>query len=68
MTSVFIVRPFGKKRVTTTEDGAEQSVEVDFDVVDRTLFQPVLERNGMAGERPGSSPRPATSGSTCSRC
>src|SRR5215469_17400977 len=50
MTSVFIVRPFGKKRVTTTEDGTEQSVEVDFDSIDHTLIQPALQRSNLTGE------------------
>jgi hypothetical protein len=53
MTSVFIVRPFGKKRVTTTENGAEQSVEVDFDLIDHTLIQPALQRNNLTGETTG---------------
>src|SRR5215469_6865475 len=53
MTSVFIVRPFGKKRVTTTEDGTEQSVEVDFDSIDHTLIQPALQRSNLTGETTG---------------
>jgi len=32
MTSIFIVRPFGKKRVAITEG---QSVEIDFDAIDQ---------------------------------
>ena len=50
MTSVFIVRPFGKKRVAITEG---QSVEVDFDAIDQALIQPALMRNGLAGETTG---------------
>jgi hypothetical protein len=47
MTSVFIVRPFGKKRVATTEG---QSVEVDFDAIDQALIKPALAANGLGGE------------------
>jgi hypothetical protein len=47
MTSVFIVRPFGKKRVTMTEG---QSVEVDFDAIDQALIKPALAGNGLEGE------------------
>jgi hypothetical protein len=53
MTNVFIVRPFGKKKFTLTENGAEQSVEVDFDAIDRTLIQPALETNHLAGQTTG---------------
>src|SRR5215470_7031015 len=47
MTSIFIVRPFGKKRVAITE---EQSVEVDFDSIDQALIKPALAANGLEGE------------------
>ena len=47
MTSVFIVGPFGKKRVAITEG---QSVEVDFDAIDQALIKPALARNGLEGE------------------
>jgi hypothetical protein len=47
MTGVFIVRPFGKKRVATTEG---QSVEVDFDAIDQALIKPALAANGLGGE------------------
>src|SRR5271157_2972839 len=47
MTTVFIVRPFGKKRVATTEG---QSVEVDFDAIDQALIKPALAANGLGGE------------------
>jgi hypothetical protein len=50
MTSVFIVRPFGKKRLAVTE---KQSVEVDFEAVDRTLIQPALKMNNLTGETTG---------------
>jgi len=53
MTSVFIVRPFGKKPVTVDENGVEKSVEVDFDLIDRTLIQPALQRNNLTGETTG---------------
>ena len=47
MTSVFIVRPFGKKRVAMTE---KQSVEVDFDAIHRALIEPALAGNSLTGE------------------
>jgi hypothetical protein len=47
MTSVFIVRPFGKKRVAITEG---QSVEVDFDAIDQALIKRALAGNGLEGE------------------
>ena len=47
MTSVFIVRPFGKKRVAVTE---KQSVEVDFDAIHQALIKPALAENGLEGE------------------
>ena len=47
MASVFIVRPFGKKRVAITEG---QSVEVDFDAIDQALIKPALAANGLEGE------------------
>src|SRR5262249_17149871 len=53
MTSVFIVRPFGQKPVTVDEDGVKKSVEVDFDLIDRTLIQPALQRNNLTGETTG---------------
>jgi hypothetical protein len=53
MTSVFIVRPFGKKPVTVDENGVKKSVEVDFDLIDQTLIQPALQRNNLTGETTG---------------
>jgi hypothetical protein len=53
MTSVFIVRPFGEKPVTITEDGAEKSVLVDFEAIDHTLIQTALERNNLTGKTTG---------------
>ena len=50
MTSIFIVRPFGKKRVAITEG---QSVEVDFDAIDQALIQPALQSNNLTGETTG---------------
>jgi hypothetical protein len=47
MASVFIVRPFGKKRVAIAEG---QSVEVDFDAIDQALIKPALAANGLGGE------------------
>ena len=47
MTSIFIVRPFGKKRVAIPEG---QSVEVDFDAIDQGLIKPALAANGLEGE------------------
>jgi hypothetical protein len=47
MTSVFIVRPFGKKRVVVTE---KQAVEVDFDAIHQALIEPALAGNGLTGE------------------
>jgi hypothetical protein len=47
MTSVFIVRPFGKKRVAVTE---KLAVEVDFDAIHQALIQPALAGNGLEGE------------------
>ena len=47
MTSIFIVRPFGKKRVAITEG---QSVEIDFDAIDQALIKPALVANGLEGE------------------
>ena len=49
MTSVFIVRPFGKKNVTIDGNG----VEVDFDLIDQTLIQLALQRNKLTGETTG---------------
>jgi hypothetical protein len=47
MPTVFIVRPFGKKRVAITEG---QSVEVDFDAIHQALIEPALVGNGLVGE------------------
>jgi hypothetical protein len=49
MTSVFIVRPFGKKSVPIRKAIEEISVEVDFDRIDRAVLQEVLKRNGLVG-------------------
>ena len=53
MTNVFIVRPFGEKPITITENGVEKSVLVDFEAVDRTLIQTALERNNLTGKTTG---------------
>src|SRR5450631_3185091 len=53
MTSVFIVRPFGTKSVTTKKDGKDISVDVDFDAIDRLLIQAALARNGLRGVTTG---------------
>jgi hypothetical protein len=54
MTSVFIVRPFGKKPITMKgKDGKDVSVDVDFDEVDRSLIQAALARNGLIGQTTG---------------
>jgi hypothetical protein len=53
MTSVFIVRPFGEKPITITENGVEKSVLVDFEAVDRMLIQTALERNNLTGKTTG---------------
>jgi hypothetical protein len=51
MTSVFIVRPFGKKPVIVKgNDGKDTSVDVDFNRVDEVLIQEALKRNGLKGE------------------
>ena len=47
MPTVFIVRPFGKKRVAISEG---QSVEVDFEAIDEALIKPALAGNGLEGE------------------
>src|SRR6516225_9517413 len=54
MTSVFIVRPFGKKPVPMKDkDGKDTSVEVDFDEIDRSLIQAALARNDLVGQTTG---------------
>jgi hypothetical protein len=54
MTSVFIVRPFGKKPVTMKDkDGKDASVEVDFDEIDRSLIQAALAKSGLNGQTTG---------------
>jgi hypothetical protein len=54
MTSVFIVRPFGKKPVTMKDkDGKDASVEVDFDEIDHSLIQAALAKNGLNGQTTG---------------
>lgn len=54
MTSVFIVRPFGlKKFFVKDRDNKGQTVEVDFDDVDKRLIQPALEKNGLTGDTTG---------------
>ena len=51
MTSVFIVRPFGKKSVTVKDkDGTDTSVEVDFNHIDQSLIQAALTKNGLEGK------------------
>src|ERR1700758_1510239 len=54
MTSVFIVRPFGKKVVSIKDkDGKAASVEVDFEEIDSSLIQKALARNGLDGKTTG---------------
>jgi hypothetical protein len=53
MTSVFIIRPFGKKPVMEYENGVMKSVEVDFDLIDHALIQPALQWNNLTGETTG---------------
>jgi hypothetical protein len=54
MTSVFIVRPFGRKLITLRKnDGSEHAAEVDFDAVERSLIQAALRQNGLTGETTG---------------
>jgi hypothetical protein len=53
MTSVFIVRPFGKKPVPVKKDGNDISVTVDFDEIDRSLIQKALEKNNLVGRTTG---------------
>jgi hypothetical protein len=51
MTSVFIVRPFGKKPFTIKDkENKEISVEVDFNEVDRSLIKAALAKNGLNGQ------------------
>jgi hypothetical protein len=52
MTSVFIVRPFGKKSVTVKDakDGKDKSVEVDFTQINKDLIQAALTKNGLEGK------------------
>jgi hypothetical protein len=49
MTSVFIVRPFGKKPVPVKKDGKDVSVEVDFDAIELSLIQQALKKNDLVG-------------------
>jgi tetratricopeptide (TPR) repeat protein len=54
MTSVFIVRPFGKKPgAIKGKDGKDASVEVDFDEVDRSLIKAALAKNSLIGQTTG---------------
>jgi hypothetical protein len=51
MTSVFIIRPFGKKSVTVKDkDGKDTSVEADFNHIDQSLIQAALTKNGLKGK------------------
>jgi hypothetical protein len=51
MTSVFIVRPFGKKTIINKGgDKEEKSFDVDFAEIDRLLVQPALARNRLDGQ------------------
>jgi hypothetical protein len=51
MTKVFIIRPFGKKRVTVPNvQGDDTLVEVDFDKIDQDLIQAALDKNNLKGE------------------
>ena len=50
MTSVFIVRPFGKKLVTVPDQGGQdKSIEVDFNQIDKDLIQAALRKNNLEG-------------------
>jgi hypothetical protein len=50
MTSVFIVRPFGKKLVTVSDQGGQdKSIEVDFNQIDQELIQVALKKNNLEG-------------------
>ena len=54
MTSVFIVRPFGKKSVVVSgKDGKDMPVDVDFDRIDKLLIQAALDKNGLHGVTTG---------------
>jgi hypothetical protein len=54
MTSVFIVRPFGKKSVTVKDkEGKDAKVEVDFDATDRLLIKAALAKNDLTGQTTG---------------
>jgi hypothetical protein len=54
MTSVFIVRPFGKKSVTIKDkDGKDAKVEVDFEETDLLLVKAALAKNGLTGQTTG---------------
>ena len=51
MTSVFIVRPFGKKPVTVKDkDGKDVSVDVDFNLIGERLIGKALANNQLEGE------------------
>jgi len=51
MTSVFIVRPFGKKPVTVKDkDGKDVSVDVDFNLISERLIGKALANNKLEGE------------------
>jgi hypothetical protein len=53
MTSIFIVRPFGRKSFTDEKDGVKQSFEVDFDEVHRLLIEPAVAKNGLECQTTG---------------
>src|SRR4051812_15565174 len=49
MPTAFIVRPFGKQKTRISET----VIEIDFDVVEKTLIDPVLTRLGITGRTTG---------------
>ncbi len=50
MTKVFIIRPFGKKRVTVPNpQGNDALVDADFNQIDKDLIQPALIKNNLKG-------------------
>jgi hypothetical protein len=51
MTKVFIIRPFGKKRVTVPNpQGNDALVDVDFNQIDKDLIQAALIKNNLKGD------------------
>ena len=52
MTKVFIIRPFGKKRVTVPNPQGNDAlvVDVDFNQIDKDLIQAALIKNNLKGD------------------